>query len=127
MPKCRQHIVSATITAPSSSCMLFDDCGTPLSFNNPDYHLPEHVAQRNKIYNAVASYKNIPTAKLARQAELDHHQADLAYHKAALHSDTLLKEDKEVICGHVDEFEDLPGKVWPPVYNNNAPYWPLQN
>ncbi|KAG9630165.1 hypothetical protein KCU64_g17171, partial [Aureobasidium melanogenum] len=109
--------------------------------NNPDYYLPERVAQRNNIYNAVAGYKNVFAAELAHrqaerqansdrhQAELDRHQAELARRKAALHSGTLLDEDKDedVVWGYVDDFEDPPGTVWPPVYTNNVPFWPRKN
>ncbi|KAG9949907.1 hypothetical protein KCU85_g3971, partial [Aureobasidium melanogenum] len=100
--------------------------------SNPDYLLSERVAMRNNIYNAVAGYKKVPAAELARrqaerQAELARHQDDLAHRKAALHSGTLLMEDEEVIWGYVDEFEDPPGKVWPPEYTNNNPLWPLKN
>ncbi|KAG9596493.1 hypothetical protein KCU77_g12763, partial [Aureobasidium melanogenum] len=100
--------------------------------NNPDYHDPERVAQRNNIYNAVAGYKNVPAAELARrqadrQAELDRHQAELARLKAALHSGTLLEEDEEVMWNYVDDFEGPPDEVWPPEYTNNAPFWPPKN
>ncbi|KAG9620397.1 hypothetical protein KCV04_g14020, partial [Aureobasidium melanogenum] len=100
--------------------------------NNPDYYAPERVAQRNNIYNAVAGYKNVLAAEIARrqadrQAELDRHQAELARRKAALHSGTLLEEDEEVMWNYVDDFEGPPGEVWPPEYTNNAPFWPPKN
>ncbi|KAH0173965.1 hypothetical protein KCU67_g1020, partial [Aureobasidium melanogenum] len=100
--------------------------------NNPAYYAPERVAQRNGIYNAVAGYKNVPAAEIARrqadrQAELDRHQAELARRKAALHSGTLLEEDEEVVWGYADDFEDPPGEIWPPEYTNNAPFWPPKN
>lgn len=108
---------------------------------NPEYYHPHRVAQRNEIYYAVAGYKKVPQSELARrqaelQAESDRQQAELARrHQAERQAGVRGQQftggfqggdgDDEIIWNFVDDFEDPPGTVWPPVYKGGAPLWPL--
>ncbi|CAD0101031.1 unnamed protein product [Aureobasidium mustum] len=101
---------------------------------NPEYYHPERVAQRHAIYYAVAGYKKVSEAQLARrqaeyQAELEREQAEQARRQAEGSGQPTTAapqgEDDEVIWGYVDEMVP-PVENWPPVYDNSVPTWPIK-